>query len=151
MVVIAWSPELSVGWGELDDQHREIIHAIGAVQDRIKASDSTGAGTALGALLDAVLRHFSAEEGLMDRWSYPERTAHKRSHDLFLHDLMALVQEHGQEGLTPEIAEWAQGRVPEWFTFHIQTNDTPLARFLASRHTVGRAARPIPDDKIPRT
>ncbi len=149
--MIAWSPELSVGWGDLDDQHREIVRAIGQVQDRIGASDSGGAGTALGVLLDAVLRHFSAEEALMERWSYPERTAHKRSHDLFLHDLMALVQEHREDGITPEIAEWAQGRVPEWFTFHIQTNDTPLGRFLASRHPLGRGPRPLPDDKIPRT
>jgi len=150
-MAIAWSPELSVGWGDLDDQHREIIRAIGEVQDRIGGADSAGAGAALAVLLDAVVRHFSAEEALMERWRYPERNAHKRSHDLFLHDLMALVQEHGEDGLTPEIADWALGRVPEWFTFHIRANDTPLGRFLASRHPVGRGPHPVPDDKTPRT
>lgn len=150
-MAISWSPELSVGCGELDDQHREIIRTIGEVQDRIGAADSSGAGAALGVLLEAVLRHFSAEESLMERWSYPERTAHKRSHDLFLHDLMALVQEHREDGLTAEVAEWAQGRLPEWFTFHIQANDSPLGRFLASRHGVGRSPRQRSDDETPRT
>lgn len=148
-MAIGWSAEFSVGWGDLDEQHREIIHALAVVEERIGASDSVGTGAALGGLVDRVVRHFAAEEGLMDRWRYPERAAHKRAHDLFLHDLMALVQEHREDGLTQDVAEWAQARVPDWFTFHIQANDTPLGRYLALRVS-GSRERPA-DEKPPRT
>jgi hypothetical protein len=31
------------------------------------------------------------------------------------------------------VLQWITARVPEWIKFHIQVNDLPLGRFLASR------------------
>lgn len=143
-------PDLSVGRGDLDDQHLEIIRLLAEVQDRVDAGDSQGAGQALDALGNAVISHFVTEEALMEQWQYPERTVHKGAHDLFIRDLLALVQEHADSGLSEEVVEWAQGRMPEWLTFHILTNDAPLGRYLASRQrrpgaatSPGAPAKPV--------
>jgi hemerythrin-like metal-binding protein len=128
-----WGTELSVGWVGIDEEHRQVLRRLAEVEERIEAGDSPGTGAALSALADAVLRHFVAEEELMDRWLYPERAAHKGAHDLFIQDLLALVQEQAEAGLTDDVVEWARGRMPEWLSFHIETNDAPLGRYLAAR------------------
>jgi len=130
-----WSAELSVGFDEVDAQHREFIRLLEEVDARIEAVDERGAAAGLRALVSAVIRHFAAEEAMMERWQYPDRQAHKRSHDLFLQDVLALEREEAEVGLTQEVVDWARGRLPEWISFHMLTNDAPLGRFLASRAT----------------
>ncbi len=132
-MTVEWSPELSVGYGEIDDQHREIVRLLADVDARIEAADARGVAAAIGTLASAVIRHFAAEEALMERWQYADRAAHKRAHDLFLQDVLALEREETEDGLTQEIVDWARGRLPEWISFHMLTNDAPLARFLAGR------------------
>jgi hemerythrin len=138
-MTVSWSAELSVGSEQLDQHHQEIIRHVVEVQERVEAADDAGAARALSSLAESVVRHFAAEEELMDRWLYPERAAHKGAHLLFVQDLLALVQEQAEAGLTEDVVEWARGRMPEWITFHIQINDAPLGRYLA-----GRQARPGP-------
>jgi hemerythrin len=132
-MTMEWSAELSAGFGELDAQHRELIRLLGEVDARIEAVDERGAAAALGSLASAVVRHFAAEEAMMERWQYPDRQAHKRSHDLFLQDVLALEREEAEVGLTQEVVDWARSRLPEWISFHMLTNDAPLGRFLAAR------------------
>jgi hemerythrin len=128
-----WSPELSVGFEELNVQHKELLRLLAEVDARFAAVDARGAAIALGALVGAAIRHFAAEEALMERWQYPDRAAHKRAHELFLEDVRALEREEAEDGLTQDVVDWAQGRLPEWISFHMLTNDAPLGRFLALR------------------
>jgi len=136
--MIAWGPELFVGWDEIDSQHREILVRVADLHDRVEQGDEFGAQAALEALADTMVLHFATEQDLMERSSYPDRTAHKGAHDLFLQDLHALSTELDEVGLTEQVRDWARGRMTEWLTFHIQTNDLPLGRHLARlRHRAG--------------
>lgn len=136
--MIAWGPELYVGWDEIDAQHREILVRVGDLHDRVEQGDEFGAQAALEALRDTVVLHFATEQDLMERSSYPERTAHKGAHDLFLQDMHALCTELEEVGLTELVRSWARGRMTEWLVFHIETNDRPLGRHLARlRHRSG--------------
>lgn len=128
--MIAWGPDLYVGWEEIDAQHKEILVRLADLRDRVQHGDEFGAQAAMGALADTVVLHFATEQDLMDRTSYPERAAHQRAHELFLQDLHALAAELDEVGLTDVVNAWARVHMTEWLTFHIQTNDVPLGRHL---------------------
>jgi hemerythrin len=141
--MLSWHPELAVGWEEIDRQHHDLVRQAAALGACVRRRDAAGAAASLDALLEATVRHFLTEEELMERSQYGERSAHRGAHDLFLQDLHALSTELAGRGLTAGVEEWALVRMPEWLTFHIQTNDAPLARHL--RRTSPPAADRQPD------
>ncbi len=138
--MIGWGADLSVGWDEIDAQHREILVRVSDLRLLVERGDDFGAQAALDALVDIVVLHFATEQDLMDRSGYPDRVAHKGAHDLFLQDLHALSAEIDEVGLTEQVHDWIQNRMAEWLAFHIQTNDLPLGRHLARLRHGSRAA-----------
>ena len=83
-------PQPVTGWEEIDSQHADLIGRAAELKARVEARDAAGACAVLEGFLEATLRHFATEEELMERSQYPERTAHKGAHDLFVCDLYAL-------------------------------------------------------------
>lgn len=130
--------DLAVGHPEIDAQHRAILRLMDEVQRAVEADDAAATRSALSALWDETVGHFATEDALMEEYAYPERNAHRTAHHLFLEDVKTLVRELDSEGLTDEVATWASQRMPEWITFHVETNDAPLSRYLA-RKTAARA------------
>ena len=128
---LAWGPDLIVGHQGVDQQHHALVHGIQGMQAKVAAGDSDAFGEALSSLADAFVRHFADEEALMEASRYPDRPAHKGAHDLFLHDVMRMANAAATRGLAADVVAWVQGRLPEWFAFHVRTNDAPLARYLA--------------------
>lgn len=127
------SSELSVGHGMLDAHHDVLLARIDELARQVEADDAAGAATSLATLWDEMVVHFAAEDALMEEHAYPERVAHRRAHHLFLEDLKRLAQDVQEHGITAEIAEWAQQRMPDWVKFHIQANDAPLAQYVVRR------------------
>lgn len=123
-------PQPVTGWEEIDSQHADLIRRAAELKARVEARDAAGACAVLEGFLEATLRHFATEEELMERSQYPERTAHKGAHDLFVCDLYALASELAESGLGAVVEDWAVVRMPGWLAFHIQTNDQPLVRHL---------------------
>jgi hemerythrin len=126
-------PELSVGFDDIDVQHRGLLQRIAEVSDAVAAGDLALVRASLTVLGDALATHFSEEERFMAETAYPDRGKHKTAHDMFLQDFAQLVAEVEKVGLTPVARNGVTVRVPEWTRFHIQVNDVPLGRFLAAR------------------
>ncbi len=148
-MVLTVGSQLLVGFEEMDAQHRALFDRMNAAVARAEADDLPGTKAALRALADGLLFHFGAEESFMEESLYPERQRHRSAHELFMQDFAQLSREVETMGLIPPVVEGIVTRVPEWLKFHIQVNDVPLARFLASkRYRPG--ARGSPRDK-PRT
>ncbi len=135
-----WGGGLPVGVAELDEGHRDVELLLGELCRRVDAGDARGAAAALDALGDGIVRHFATEEALMERWGYPERAGHKGAHDLFLQDLTALARALGEDGLSEEVADWARVRTRGWLSFHVETNDLPMGRWLLARRRRGEGA-----------
>jgi hemerythrin-like metal-binding protein len=138
-----------VGHPEIDAQHEAIAQLVEDLRDAVERADLGGAQAEVEALWSASVSHFATEEALMEEHCYPERNPHRTAHHLFLEDLKALVQAIADRGLTEEVAGWAVRRVPEWIAFHVETNDVPLARYLARRAAPGAAAA-SPGSDVPR-
>jgi len=126
-------PELSVGFEEIDGEHRHILRLIEATQASVDGGDRGEVKTTLSALGDYLMAHFAAEESIMAQAGYPERTRHKAAHDIFMQDFAQLGHEYERSGLSPLVRQWIVARVPEWIRFHIQANDVPLGEFLSAR------------------
>jgi len=125
--------ELSVGFEEIDGQHRFLLRDLETARAAAEQSDLAAVKVALPALADAFVSHFASEESLMAESGYPDRAKHKGAHDLFMQEVAQISQELATLGLTPGVREGLMIRVPEWTRFHIQVNDAPLGRFLAAR------------------
>ena len=125
--------EVTVGQPTMDAQHRAIWKQLVEVHRNVGAEDREGTRLALRALWDEVVAHFATEEAFMEDAAYPERNAHRTAHLLFLEDLKELGRELDHDGLSQEVVSWALQRIPEWIAFHVETNDVPLARYLARR------------------
>ena len=133
-------PDPSVGHALLDEQHRILRARLEALEERFSAGDRDGVLSALDALREEVLVHFASEDALMEAQAYPERSAHRASHGLFQQDLERLKGELCSRGLDESTGEAVRRRVPEWFDFHVRTNDAPLAQYLARRTAAGLVA-----------
>jgi hemerythrin len=145
--------DLSVGHPELDAQHHAMVHLVSDVHRAIGAGDVEATRSSLEALWHGTVSHFASEDALMEEYSYPERNPHRTAHQLFLEDLKALVRAVQEDGLTAESVSWALHRVPEWISFHVETNDAPLARYIARKtaaRMVAGARGEAPDKKPPR-
>lgn len=131
------SEDLRIGHGILDAHHEAMLARISELRQSVEAKDAGGAVAALAALWDETVIHFATEDSLMEEHLYPERSAHRRAHHLFVEDLKALIREAKEHGVSSEVAEWALERLPGWVKFHIQANDAPLAQFVV-RKTAAR-------------
>jgi hemerythrin len=125
--------ELMSGFEEIDGQHRMLFQRLDGVLEAVKSDDLAATKQTFQGLGDYLIAHFAAEESFMAAASYPERSRHKAAHDLFMQDFAQLARELEATGLSVPVLQWITARVPEWIKFHIQVNDLPLGRFLASR------------------
>jgi hemerythrin len=78
------TPELIVGFEEVDAQHRTLFQSLDALVAAAQADDAAGTRSAMTTLGDYLLTHFAAEESLMNAARFPERGRHKSAHDLFM-------------------------------------------------------------------
>jgi len=129
-----------VGHALFDEQHRALRARLEALSERVLARDRDGVLSALDALREEVIVHFASEDALMETHAYPERSAHRASHGLFQEDLERLRGDLRTHGLDESTGEAILRRVPEWFDFHVRTNDAPLAQYLARRTAAGLVA-----------
>lgn len=134
-----------MGFEELDGQHRLLLQDVAAAREALERG-LDALKVALAKLGDSYVSHFSSEEALMEESAYPERTKHKGAHDLFMQDFAQLGREVETFGLTPLVQHWVSKRLADWTHFHIQVNDAPLGRYLASRRLRAQpgAVRPKP-------
>lgn len=142
------APELVSGFEEIDGQHGVLFQRLDAALQAVQSDSLAATKRALQALGDYLLAHFAEEERFMAAAGYPERGRHKSAHDLFMQDFVQLTRELDVTGLSLPVVDWISARVPEWIKFHIQVNDIPLGRYLATKRfrpeveATRRAAKP---------
>lgn len=129
---LRWDRRLSLGVAEIDDQHQALI---GYCNDLVKAVRRGQGQKAVAKLMtqlrDYTVRHFTAEEGLMERMGYPELDAHRAVHNQ-LTKQVKLYQRQLYQQHAPEPAE-VRSFLKDWLIGHILGEDLKIAAFLKSR------------------
>jgi hemerythrin len=131
--MIVWTPSLAVGIDEIDAQHRELFRRAELFLSGLETCSRQEIGILLSYLRFYAVTHFGAEEAWMREQGYPEYAGHKKQHDGFVKDLVALSKENerrGGEGLQPmRVGSWLES----WLTEHVSRSDSALATWLLGR------------------
>ena len=134
-MAIKWTNDLSLGIGEIDRQHRELIRQAAAVENAAleNAEITKDELDAHFEFLTGYIKfHFGSEEKVMLGYGYPETAAHKKIHDNFSEKLGKLRKNAKLSG--PDAAlEILRNGVYGWFIKHIKNTDGALAAFIRKK------------------
>ena len=131
---IEWQEYLSIGMTEIDNQHKMLFNKFNALLAAYEKGCSADEVNRLFAFLGTyVITHFSDEERLMQRLSFPDYPEHLEMHREFIRQVAALKERLGSEGPTRELVAsiglTINGRLIE----HISGMDRAIGRFMKER------------------
>jgi len=127
---IAWSKILSVGFEEIDEDHRKLV---GIFNELNQAVADGAAADYLAATLDELINctvwHFSHEERLMLKYRYGGIENHKVEHRELIESARELQQQvlRADQGMASDQIAFLE----RWLTGHILTTDQKLGAFLS--------------------
>ena len=132
MPLITWSNMLSVGVRDIDLQHQTLI---GIMNQLAPAADDASLVVNQHAILAELMRytqeHFGFEESLMRDIAYAEQEDHRREHQQFIDQVLAMTQRDNATGapLSADILVFLR----DWLVSHILHTDRALAQALNNR------------------
>jgi hemerythrin len=131
---MAWSPKLAVGVQSIDLQHQELFARVNALLDALASRKGEAEVRKVVAFLgDYVVSHFAGEERLMQQHAYPDLAAHKKLHDAFVADFVALKADLEKQGPSASLAVQLNRKLGDWLLDHIGQTDRALGAFLQKK------------------
>ncbi len=132
MDIFDWKDEYSVGYREIDDQHKRLFELAG----ELHAAMAAGKGKAemsktLANLVAYTPTHFASEERLMQLNHYPDYVQHKAAHDALTKQVVEFQRdfETGRSPLTIGLMQFLK----DWLREHIGNTDRKIAAFLIEK------------------
>ena len=123
-----WDRALDTRYAPMDDDHHTVVQLLHTLLDRIDQGRPEAIKSAMKAVTQKVVEHFSFEERLMATHRYPRAAEHQEAHASYLADIRRFTVELEKKGLTEGFCLWARGRLVAWFKLHIKTHDIALAQ-----------------------
>jgi len=124
-----WREHYRMGDAELDRQHEELAGMVSKLHDMLRSGQSRVAvDSALDSLIDAVKRHFRAEERLMKDYEYPKLEGHTADHRSLGKKLDAFREQY-RKG-EAEVDNALLGGLKDWLRDHLLLVDKPLGAYL---------------------
>lgn len=129
MAFLDWSDKLSVGVKSIDQQHQALVEILNQLHTAmLKGQAQTVTGPLLKKLVDYTVYHFSTEESLMAKTSYPGSASHRAKHTELTGQVSDFVgrYERGEIRLSLELLNFLHG----WLGTHIQKEDMAYGPWL---------------------
>ena len=129
---IKWKDEYNVGIDSIDQQHRKLVNLINQLQTAVDYS--TGEEferEALDELVDYTLTHFGYEEGLMEKYGYPEFEPHKAQHKEMIAKVEVVLAEYEQDH--DRAMDHAVTFLKHWLINHINGTDKRYSSYLIEK------------------
>ncbi|MCS7242499.1 MAG: bacteriohemerythrin [Candidatus Caldatribacterium sp.] len=134
---MVWSSNFATGIDVIDEQHKELFARTNRLLEACQEGRGREAvGETLKFLEDYVKTHFATEEGLMEKYGYPEFLDHKKLHESFTKAFMEL-KEKAKEGTGLALVTQVNKTVVDWWVNHILKVDKKLGAFLGEKMTRG--------------
>lgn len=127
-----WSPELSVGLQEIDEQHKILINLINQLFNEaiLKKSDRAIIDDILNGLVQYTIIHFSVEESLFRIFDYPDSESHQNQHEKLKNEVLK-IQEKFKEGTVVDVE--LMSFIKKWLKQHIMIEDQKYTPFFLER------------------
>ncbi len=135
-MVFAWTPELSIGVGEIDAEHKELIDKVNIFFDSLKKAGGGKEMESLFTFLEGYMTaHFSREENYLKEFALNNQaqkyqTLIASEHAAFIRDFLAYKEDMGPEGPSFQMLTEFQKWIHNWLTNHFQKVDVGLAAFV---------------------
>ncbi len=131
MTEIAWTPDLTVDAGLIDEQHKQMIERMNELDRAVRHTRGVPKIIkTLDFLIEYTDFHFGTEEKNMAELGYPQLEYHKAQHAEFVTTLKNLEMDFEEEGATEALAEAINTFMFNWLVKHIKTVDVQFGKFL---------------------
>lgn len=115
----------------IDTQHKQLFDAINALLDACsKGQGRTEIGKTLDFLSKYVDKHFSDEEKLQIKHSYPEYDKHHKYHEEYKKIIRELQQELEKSGANIALVAKVNTAIGGWLVNHIKREDLKMAKYI---------------------
>ena len=129
---LVWDNILSVEVDEIDDDHRKLVSLYNMLNHAVtEGEDPDYLEAVLEELINCTVWHFSHEERLMLKYSYPETKAHRAVHRELIKSARKLQQKILQAGNL--VSNVDIEFLEHWLTEHILTADMKLGHYLVMK------------------
>ena len=133
MAFIDWSDaKLSVGVGELDDQHKKLVALVNELHEAMRAGKSREVMHHMVTQLKKYVRdHFTAEEKYMQTFAYPDMAVHTAEHNQFVEKVLDFELElsEGRAIMSIQVMTFLR----DWLATHIQGTDKKYTEFFNAK------------------
>jgi hemerythrin len=130
-VFLPWEERFGIGIPLIDEQHKELLNLANVLYDSCRQGKDIvpdGFKTAMSSAVEYVTVHFSTEEKVMARVSYPGMAEHKAEHQEFVKKVLAEVKNF-EEGKTFVPNRFVMF-LKDWTLSHIALMDKKMAAYV---------------------
>lgn len=122
-----WNASYATGFPHLDQQHKTLFKAVGAMAAVVETEDAASEYLRLLGFLDRYCRdHFADEEGCMARHACPTAKTNKQQHQGLLQMLAEHRRLHAAHGYDPHDAQLLVSAMQHWLHSHLGGVDREL-------------------------
>jgi len=132
-MAVEWKPELTVGVGEIDVQHRKLIGKMQELHDAAEAGNMDTVKETIKFLAAYAENHFRTEEMFMMHYAYPAYKDHKAKHMEYLTGIEILVDRMRAENMPAHEIKKEAESIYKWFQGHIAVFDMKMGDFLKTK------------------
>ena len=133
MPQLEWRKQLELNYPPLDDEHKAFLAVVNKARKAVEDADFTVVDMIFEACYDYARNHFSHEESIMERISFPDLPAHMKSHRMFIKHIsemrqLYMVAPSDKEKL--DIATKMANFLQVWLLGHILSRDKIIKPYL---------------------
>ncbi len=128
MTLMEWDPTMSVGFEEIDKQHRKLIDIINEAHAALQNQDDEALITLVDKMKGYAQEHFSFEEKIMQQYGFPDIEAHKFQHARYNSDVAEFQKKQFEKTNLPQILVY----LSQWLMKHIMEEDKKLMPYILS-------------------
>ncbi|TLM63044.1 MAG: bacteriohemerythrin [Deltaproteobacteria bacterium] len=133
-MALTWTEDLTVGYGLIDAQHRELFARYNSLLQACRDGKGREAiEPVLDFLVEYVTVHFAEEERFMERYAFPERDEHIRQHRDLFRQVDEVRRELRERGASVAVTTSISHSLLNWLLRHVKQTDVKLGRFLAAK------------------
>jgi len=131
MAFVSWKQEYSAGQPDIDAQHRRLLDIINQLHKAMKMGGKQDAIIAvMGELVSYTRYHFTFEENMLQRESYPELEVHRVKHRAMVAQVVAFRDAAGSSASASTSLK-LMSFLKDWLSRHIIETDQRYAAHLS--------------------
>ena len=131
--LIIWAEKYSVGYEEIDNQHKKLAGMINELYDSfVRGKADEVAETIIKEMIEYTDYHFKTEEKYFVKHNYSETQLHIEEHKGFVNQVVTFYEDLKKGSVT--ISYDVMNFLRDWLLEHIQGSDVKFGKEFKSRN-----------------